>query len=388
MGHWLKRGLRAALAGVITMGAALTASVLGAAPPASAAKTITLYVATTGRNSENGCRVESRPCATILHAVKRATDHRHDGDNVTIDLAPGTYDENGRPDSDAEPIAASSLASLTIAGSAASTTTVSAQGASSVFTVDNGTVTISGLTITDGYGTSNGGGVDNVAGVVTLTGDSIVDNGTTGAGGGVANTGTSTLTADSLVGNLADNNSPLTPGFGGGLFNAEGTATLTNDTFFTNGAWAAGGGIFNTGATLTLTDDTFSSDSVYDGFNLGDDISNQGRGSVANSIFDSSSSCQGAVITDAGYNVEFDDSCGFGATSTVDSSTIALASNLAPNGSSGPETLAIGPDSSAYEKVPESACTPMIDERGDPRPGVSGQNCDAGAYEYEAAATG
>jgi hypothetical protein len=383
------RVFRAVLAGSLVAGAALTASVVGAAQPASTGSAVTLYVATTGTDRDNFCNVMSRPCSTIQHAINRAMNPHKNGDNVTIDVAPGTYDENMRRNSDAEPISASSLASLTITGAGASTTTVSAQNASSVFTIDNGVVTISGLTLTKGDTPDNGGGVDNVAGTVTLTDDSIVDNSAGGSssryagGGGVFNGGTMTLTGDTLFNNIAGPGGAGFDGFGGGLLNAGGisTSTVTNDTLFDNFAGLAGSGIANLAGTVALTDDTFSDS------NISSDIFNNVRMSAANSVFDNTSSCSGYSITDNGYNVEADDSCGFGATSKVDSSTINLASNLAPNGSTGPETLAIGPNSSAYEEVPTTACTVMIDERGDPRPGVPGQKCDAGAYEYQASAT-
>jgi len=118
---------------------------------------------------------------------------------------------------------------------------------------------------------------------------------------------------------------------------------------------------------------------------------------VTASIFDSD--CAGSVtLNDGGYNVASGDSCGFSSAKgdVVDSSTIDLASSLADNSSSGPETLAISPESSALDVVPSSICQSMItlangtsfaldrDERGKLRPGVSGQsNCDAGAYELQ-----
>ncbi|MGO9560917.1 MAG: InlB B-repeat-containing protein, partial [Acidimicrobiales bacterium] len=40
-------------------------------------------------------------------------------------------------------------------------------------------------------------------------------------------------------------------------------------------------------------------------------------------------------------------------------------------------------DSSAFEEVPSADCSVTTDERGDPRPGVPGENCDAGAFEYQ-----
>jgi hypothetical protein len=85
--------------------------------------------------------------------------------------------------------------------------------------------------------------------------------------------------------------------------------------------------------------------------------------------------------------VESDDSCGFGSTDLVNNADINLATSLAANGSSGPETLAIGTSSSAFEEVPPANCTVTTDERGDPRPGVPGEDCDAGAFEYQPAPT-
>jgi hypothetical protein len=99
-------------------------------------------------------------------------------------------------------------------------------------------------------------------------------------------------------------------------------------------------------------------------------------------------SCASTSVTDGGYNVEDDDSCGLTASgsmpSVVNSSTVFLATSLAANGSNGPQTLAIGPSSSAFEEVPPANCSTTTDERGDPRPGVPNSHCDAGAYEYQA----
>ncbi len=83
---------------------------------------------------------------------------------------------------------------------------------------------------------------------------------------------------------------------------------------------------------------------------------------------------------------ESDASCGSSPTDITNSSSINLAPSLAANGSTGPSTLAIDPTSSAYEVVPASNCLFATDERGDPRPGVPGTSCDAGAYEYQAPA--
>ena len=46
--------------------------------------------------------------------------------------------------------------------------------------------------------------------------------------------------------------------------------------------------------------------------------------------------------------------------------------------------MAIDNTSSAYEEVPAANCTYPYDERGGigPRPGITGANCDAGAFEF------
>jgi hypothetical protein len=45
---------------------------------------------------------------------------------------------------------------------------------------------------------------------------------------------------------------------GGGIFNAAGTATITNSTLFNNTARDDGGGIYNYSGTVTVTGSTFS----------------------------------------------------------------------------------------------------------------------------------
>ena len=178
----------------------------------------------------------------------------------------------------------------TITGPGASSLTVSGGGLSSnfsVFTVNSGvTMSITGLTIANGWINSNsGGGVFN-SGNLSLTNVTLSGNWTDGYGGGVFNDGTATLTNDTLSGNSAagesgggvfnDGTATLTNdtlsgnsapgGFGGGVYNfGDGTATLTNDTLSGNSAWW-GGGVYNYNnvgmATVTLTNDTFSGNSA------------------------------------------------------------------------------------------------------------------------------
>ena len=103
----------------------------------------------------------------------------------------------------------------TIAGPAAGVT-ISGGGNSRVFQVDSGvTAALSGLTITGGSTSGDGGGLDNL-GTVTLTDCTISGNFAGSSGGGVDNLGTATLTDCTISGNSA--------GLGGGLY-SYGTAT-------------------------------------------------------------------------------------------------------------------------------------------------------------------
>ena len=83
--------------------------------------------------------------------------------------------------------------------------TVSGGGLSRVFQVDAGvTASISGLTITGGTTTGNGGGLYNDGGTATLTDCTVSGNSASDDGGGLYNRlGTTTLTDCTVSGNSA-----------------------------------------------------------------------------------------------------------------------------------------------------------------------------------------
>src|SRR6516165_5671272 len=111
--------------------------------------------------------------------------------------------------------------------------TVDAGGASRVFQIDGGvTASMSGLTISGGTTTGNGGGLYNDGGNVTLTNCAVSGNSATtpasSLGGGLFSLyGTTTLTNCTVSGNSSGRN-------GGGLYSLHGTATLTNCTVSNN----------------------------------------------------------------------------------------------------------------------------------------------------------
>jgi CSLREA domain-containing protein len=154
--------------------------------------------------------------------------------------------------------------------------TVSGNGQSTVFTVNSGVTgaAISGLIITGGSTSNEGGGIFN-SGVLTVSGSTISGNNASAldftSGGGIENSGVMTLTNSSVTGNGAGTaNSGCTPGCGvsGGGIDNPGTLTIISSTVAgnnvsvnvqsggsTTGETAAGGGIANEG-TLTIMSST------------------------------------------------------------------------------------------------------------------------------------
>ena len=195
---------------------------------------------------------------------------------------------------------------LTITGPGASQLAISGNAVSRVFDITGGTVTIAGLTITDGLAgasapgvASTGGGILNEAGAsLTLSNDVLSDNEAIGdpsasplgfpglgEGGGIANFGTLTVMASQFTGNLAqggDGSSGDTyAGFavGGGIVNWA-AASVTASHFTGNLALGGnncggtpssvsgaggGGGICNPAGTLDVTDSTFSHNQAIGG---------------------------------------------------------------------------------------------------------------------------
>ncbi len=217
--------------------------------------------------------------------------------------------------------------SVTILGPGANQLAVDGNAASRVFHIGSGTtVTIAGLTITNGLVTTSfpadvGGGIWNDHATLTVYNCNISGNSGSAAGGGIFNDGrvdSATLTVSNctLSGNSA--------GYGGGLFSAgenAGSATLTLRTSTLSGNLARfnGGGLFNYGnagtATLTVVASTLSDNSatLLGGglFNngvsagsatvkIGSTILNVGGGSGAN-IYNNA-----GTITSDGYNLSSD----------------------------------------------------------------------------------
>ena len=119
-------------------------------------------------------------------------------------------------------------------------------------------MTVSNSTLSGNLAFGGGGGIFNRNGTLTVS-DSTLSANRSSDGGGISNTGMVTVSNCTLSGNTA--------GYGGGISNT-GTVTVSNCTLSSNTAdayYGGGGGIFNGDGTLTVTDSTVSANSANGG---------------------------------------------------------------------------------------------------------------------------
>jgi hypothetical protein len=296
---------------------------------------------------------------------------------------------------------------LTINGPGALVIAVSGNNASGIFVIASGIiVTISDLTISNGFAFT-GGGILNNGGQISVS-DCTLSGSSSSAGGGIANLGgTVTVTDSTFSGNTAS---------GGGIFNQGGIVTITNCTMSNNFA-AGGGGVFNQGGTVTITNSTISNNSAtLGGFAMGGGIFiDSGTVNIANSTLSDNVAVDGGGIRVSGGTVNIKNSIVANSTggdcSVAISGTLnALGVNFSSDGScpgftqvtagqlnlgplqdnGGPtETHALLSGSVSIDAVAD--CTDVAgnpvtqDQRGLKRP-IDGNcdeiaQCDVGAYE-------
>jgi hypothetical protein len=365
-----KKHVGTMLTGSLLFGGAVTSSVVLGAPPASAATAVVLYVSTSG--SGVTCDKTS-PCSSIQAAVDAARGGTYTGDNVTVDVAAGTYTEN-------DSISASSLSSLSIAGAGASTTTVNGNQKGPVLTVSTGSVTISGLTIENGSApTGTGGGIFN-SGALTVAASAITSNDALGGGGIENDKGTLTVSGSTISGNGGE--------AGGGIETVDGTLTVSGSTFWGNTA-INGGGIEALSSSLTITDSTLSgNDATTDGGGI---LTQAGTESIGATIVagNAGSNCAvgtGGTVTSVGHNLT-DDATGAGCGFTQPTDVVNARPQLGPlTGNGGPtETLLPALGSPAIGVIPSSPATTVngvtVCPRTDQRGVASDGSCTIGAVE-------
>lgn len=321
---------------------------------------------------------------------------------------------------------------LTIEDQAPTDVVVSGNNAVEVFDVISGTVSISGLTIENGSASQGGGLANN--GTLAITNTTLTDNEGSNTGGAIVNNGSLSISDSSLSGNTADEGGGAIMNFGGttisnstlsdnygdygggvqnldrlnisdstlsnntcgqgcGIYNQGGATTVNTSTLSANGLGSGpsgasqGGGIFVNYGSATITASTFSGNGAPRG--QGGALYNAANGatvSLAATIVASSSSggdCSGP-ISDAGYNLDDDGSCGFSATNHSLSDTDAYLGPLNNNGGL-TDTQAPALGSPALDQIPFGTTAngvtlcPGTDQRGVPRPQAG--RCDIGAVE-------
>ncbi len=284
---------------------------------------------------------------------------------------------------------------LAIMGSAGSPgITISGGNATQIVTVGATNLTLENLTLADGIvgaPMAYGGAIYEDLTNLEIENCTFIDNtaggASAGAGAGGAifmNGGTVTIINSTFADNTAQSGPPLIMGIpsageGGAIFNDTGTLTTTNTTFSGNdageGAVLSSLSVFMNPAITSMRSTLLAN--------------SKGGGGNCDTFF--------GTVTDDGYNISDDDSCGFTMAPTGTSINNSTTLNLDPAGlqnNGGPtQTIALEPNSQAVDFIPVSSCTDQssptplpvtTDQRGFPRPDPGNPLfCDAGAFELQ-----
>ena len=130
--------------------------------------------------------------------------------------------------------------------SGAALTTLSAGATASVITAGAVALTVDGLTVSDGYNGSCGGGIDATGTTLTLNDSVLLDNEASTGGGLCLSSGTLSLESVEMSDNLTDD-------AGGGLYLDTVTAAMVDLTLDGNLAVAEGGGFYSTHSTIFIS---------------------------------------------------------------------------------------------------------------------------------------
>ena len=281
-------------------------------------------------------------------------------------------------------------------------------------TLTHGSVTAVGSADGEGGAISNQGMLnvsDCTLSANKATGGASSPSGGIGYGGAISNQGTLTVSDCTFSANQATGGAgtPSAGNGGGGAIYNSAILTVTNSTFASNQATGgsgpaegqgAGGAIFSLNTRLTVTNSTFSANQAVGRIPIGGAIVvDGGTANFKSTILAANipDNCGAGAVTDAGYNISDDTSCGFSKTGSAnngDGVNPMLASGPADNG--GPTmTIALLATSPAVDAIPVADCTdqssptPQLittDQRGLPRPDpedLALPACDIGAFELQ-----
>jgi hypothetical protein len=341
---------------------------------------------------------------------------------------------------------------VTISGPGAASLTITRSGSAPPFRIlyiSGPTTTVSGLTVSGGIETT-GAGIQSSSGDLTLirvvvTGNEALSEGAGtryATGGGILNVGTLTLRESSVIGNEAiakggDENVAAGAGIesegtlfverstisgnlarasagigsksnavGGGLALASGFATIEESTVSGNAVIAEdasqhtiarGGGVWGSGLTIAGSTIAGNAAEIDESATVIRDVAGDNldvgaliRNSIVADPQGEGDSCANP-LTSGGFNLDEDDSCGFGKSTDL-TGAIAGLEPLADNGGPTP-THALRADSPALDRG--NSFGAGVDQRGLPRPSdfaslsntEGGDGSDIGAFELQAPVT-
>jgi CSLREA domain-containing protein len=237
-----------------------------------------------------------------------------------------------------------------------------------------GSLTLRGLTITDGAATVSGAGITTSGGGIlantscplTISDSTITANVTDGFGGGVASTGPVVLTNVTVSNNFS---AELTGGglaaFGDGSLSLEHVTVTNNQTQSTDPNFYGGGLFVNALSPVATT--------VHNSIIAGNlDASGTADGP----------DCEGPIISSGGNVIGSTAGCTF---TSMPSDALNVDAALGPLMNNGGTTMthALLTDSPAIDRA--VGASPFTDQRGFARPFPVGGACDSGAYEFGAA---
>ena len=143
-----------------------------------------------------------------------------------------------------------------------------------ILVVRGGRLTLTKLTITNGFG-DWGGAIANIKGTVIIKNNTISNN-LALEGGAIGNDGTLTISNSDVINNSAEDD-------GGAIHNVNGELNISGATFSNNSAKGIGGAIHNANGTLRISSSMFVSNSALD--SSGGAIHNQGVTVIVESSF-------------------------------------------------------------------------------------------------------
>ena len=277
-----------------------------------------------------------------------------------------------------------------------------------IFYVSPGkTVTISGLTITNGllepivgFPNNSGAGIHNDHATLTVSNCTLRDN-SADNGGGILNNGSSsgsatlTITNSTLSGNSAGTN-------GGCIINygpqGSVTLTITNSTLSGNSAGTFGGCIFNIGyqgsAMLTITNSTLSGNSA--GTNDSGIVNYGYFGTAALTIGDTILKAGGSgpnivsgagTVNSLGYNMSSDDASAYLDEPSDQNSIDQMLGPLQNNGGPTFTHALLNSSPAVAAGDPNFTSPPLFDQRGAGFNRVSNNRIDIGAFEVQVTIT-